>query len=69
MEFEPMLIPHHKGRKRMHLGKTEYKRDNCRPQSLCLVVLHPKPIVNHVIFFIHMCFRTERGLDQDEHGP
>lgn len=21
MEFEPMLLPHHKGRKRMHLGK------------------------------------------------
>lgn len=21
VEFEPMLIPHHKGRKRMHLGK------------------------------------------------
>lgn len=21
LEFEPMLLPHHKGRKRMHLGK------------------------------------------------
>lgn len=21
VEFEPMLLPHHKGRKRMHLGK------------------------------------------------
>lgn len=22
IEFEPMLIPHHKGRKRMHLGES-----------------------------------------------
>uniref|UniRef100_A0A8C8ZPZ3 DDHD domain containing 2 n=1 Tax=Prolemur simus TaxID=1328070 RepID=A0A8C8ZPZ3_PROSS len=25
VEFEPMLIPHHKGRKRMHLGKSRYR--------------------------------------------
>lgn len=24
VDLEPMLIPHHKGRKRMHLGMTEY---------------------------------------------
>lgn len=31
LEFEPMLLPHHKGRKRMHLGKG-HGRPSPRPQ-------------------------------------
>lgn len=48
VEFEPMLIPHHKGRKRMHLGESivelgnsgcsdEYKQTG--PNSLLCIKL------------------------------
>lgn len=32
LEFEPMLLPHHKGRKRMHLGKV---KGSPSPPALC----------------------------------
>ncbi|NXL01046.1 DDHD2 Phospholipase, partial [Mesembrinibis cayennensis] len=35
LEFEPMLLPHHKGRKRMHLGKGKGSPSPPAPGSCC----------------------------------
>lgn len=34
VDLEPMLIPHHKGRKRMHLGMTECPPSICSHRGL-----------------------------------
>ena len=63
VEFEPMLIPHHKGRKRMHLGKSEFRTCNSRRSGQCrltgshslyFTVLDPKLFVNHVMLFMYV---------------
>uniref|UniRef100_A0ABI7Y6Q2 DDHD domain containing 2 n=1 Tax=Felis catus TaxID=9685 RepID=A0ABI7Y6Q2_FELCA len=71
VEFEPMLIPHHKGRKRMHLGKSEFRTCNSRRSDQCkltgshslyLTVLDPKLFVNHVMLLFMYVSELREGL-------
>ncbi|NWQ90038.1 DDHD2 Phospholipase, partial [Burhinus bistriatus] len=43
LEFEPMLLPHHKGRKRMHLGKGKGSPSPPAPGSGCGPQPHANP--------------------------
>ena len=66
VDLEPMLIPHHKGRKRMHLGMAVCFSlslwNNIMVRAVCLVGLMIIPVC------LCLCLRTKGQLDSYEHG-
>lgn len=63
-DLEPMLIPHHKGRKRMHLGTA---LSSCLCETMMWYWLLISRLNDNVMYF-SLSNRTKGQLDSYEHG-
>lgn len=66
VDLEPMLIPHHKGRKRMHLGMAVCFSLLVFVEQYCCVDFCFAGLPINLCFFLSN--RTKGQLDQDEYG-